>query len=67
MACLPNLSPWNVGCAKNSHNEVENARAAIQVYENISGASLNVAKLVFVPLVNTAAQSWFANIGCRVL
>lgn len=52
---------------QNSQQEFEIARATIQVFENISGAFLNVAKSVIVPLVNPAARDWFASIGCVVL
>lgn len=37
---------------QNNQADFEKARSVIQVYENISGAFLNMAKLVIVPLVN---------------
>lgn len=51
----------------NSQMEIENARATIQTYEDISGAFLNVAKSVIVPLVNSAQQDWLNGIGYKVL
>lgn len=47
--------------------EFENAREAIQVFEKIYGALLNVGKSVIVPLVNPDLQDWFASIGFQVL
>lgn len=37
------------------------------MYEDISGAFLNVAKSVIIPLVNPVEQEWFNRIGCIVL
>lgn len=51
----------------NSQPEFENARATIQIFENILGAFLNVAKSVIIPLVNLVAQTWFGSIGCLML
>lgn len=51
----------------NTQQEFENARSTIQIFENILGAYLNVAKSVIIPLVNPIAQDWFANIGCCIL
>lgn len=43
----------NVGIfMKNTQEEFERAHAAIQVFENILGALLNVEKSIIVPLIN---------------
>lgn len=51
----------------NTQEEFEQAREAIQAFENIFGVLLNVGKLVIVPLVNPTLQAWFEDIGCQVL
>lgn len=51
---------------QNSLAEFETAREGIQNFENISGAYLNVAKSVIVPLVNLNIQGWFTYIGCVI-
>lgn len=52
---------------RNTQAEFEATRKTIQVFEDISGAYLNVAKSVIVPLVNPEPQVWFNRIGCQVL
>lgn len=51
----------------NSQVEFETARTAIQFFENILGALLNVKKFVIVLLFNPTPQNWFAGIGYQVL
>lgn len=52
---------------QNSQVEFDKARKAVQLFENISGAHLNVQKLVIVPLSNPQPQDWHIGTGCRVL
>lgn len=47
--------------------EFDMAREIIQVFENILGAFLNVAKSIIIPLTNPTNQEWYARIGCWVL
>lgn len=51
----------------NSQLEFENVMSTIQIFENIVGAFLNVARSVIIPLVNLVAQAWFGSIGCLIL
>lgn len=52
---------------RNSLEEFDRARAAIQIFENVSGAWLNVSKSVIVPLSNPLPQEWHQTTGCKVL
>lgn len=52
---------------QNSQTEFERAREAVQIFENISGACLNVCKSVIIPLTNPRPQLWHQSTGCKIL
>lgn len=52
---------------QNTQSEFETARETIQIFENILGAFLNIAKPVIIPLSNQDPQISFDAICCQVL